>query len=171
MKPALSMMSDRSEQRNWPDGYQIEGATLVYRPSREQKDFLKSQMESRGMPSGQIEDLKFVEGLDADAGFITRSSYPRADAITQGNSVYVKPEKFQEVAGFRSPTTMEEVYHSGQFESDGGAGFYRPYLLGTVGGWLSKADSYNGNHYEAFAKGAANEMYDAYRNRKAGRRR
>jgi len=44
---------------------------------------------------------------------------------------------------------------------DGGAGFYSHDGMLSLGGLLSGLGSYGGNMYEAFAKGAADQMYAA----------
>ena len=60
---------------------------------------------------------------------------------------------------FRSPTGFEEAYHTAQFAFN--REFYTSYGLLSLGGLLSMGDSYNGNVYEAFAKGAAKQMFEA----------
>lgn len=131
-------------------------------PTPCQKAFLKGQLGSRGLPTSQIDNLKFVSGLDANAGAFTRNAFNGgAIAVTQGSTVYVQPGSFNNVANFRSPTGFEEAYHTAQFAMDGGAGFYSHYGMLSVGGFLSGLGAYNGNLYEAFAKGASNQMYAA----------
>ncbi len=85
--------------------------------------------------------------------------------MTQGNTVSVKPEKFLDYAGFQTPDPFEEINHSSDFASDGTVVFYPPYLLNAVGGLLSSGDYYDGSVSEAFPKGAAKQMYQAYRRR------
>lgn len=46
------------------------------------------------------------------------------------------------------------------------AGFYNPYGFYIIGGLVTTGDGYYGHPQEAFAKGAANEMYETYRYRK-----
>lgn len=129
-------------------------------PTPCQKSFLKNQLGSRGLPTSQIDNLKFVSGLDADANFVTRQAYGTgASAVTQGSTVYVRPDRFGEVANFRSTVGFEEAYHTAQFSSD--KGFYGTYGILSYGGALFGGGSYSGNVYEAFAKGAAKEMYAA----------
>jgi len=67
----------------------------------------------------QVDQLRFVSGLDSNAGFYTRRAYNSgAVAVTQGNTVYVRPQYFSDVANFRTRTGFEEAYHSAQFASD-----------------------------------------------------
>src|SRR5690606_37187716 len=123
-------------------------------PTPCQRAFLKSQLASRGMPTGQIDSLRFVSGLDGNANALSRQAFNGgAAAVTQGSTVYVQPRFFDRVANFRSATGFEEAYHSAQFAADGR--FYTTYGILSFGGLLSTGDSYNGNLYEAFAKGAA----------------
>jgi len=68
------------------------------------------------------------------------------------------------VINLRSPTPFEEVYHTAQFNLDGGAGpnFYTRYGYLSLGGILAAGDSYKGNLYEAFAQGASKRMFEEY---------
>ena len=154
-------------------GIRREDGQLTYRPTAEQRKFLKEQLAARGLPTSQLDDLKYVSGLDKEAGFFTRFAFDEDDieAVTQGSTVSVKPEKFAEYASFASPAPFEEAYHTGQFASDEAAGFYSPYGTHFVGGLLSSMDGYNANLYEAFAKGASKEMLKSYRYKKGGKRR
>lgn len=114
------------------------------------------------MPTGQIDNLRFVSGLNSNANALTRRAFNGgAVAVTQGSTVYVQPGSFDRVANFRSPTGFEEAYHTSQFASD--SSFYSTYGILSLGGLLSIGDSYNGNLYEAFAKGASKQMYQASR--------
>lgn len=132
----------------------------VQRPSPCQAAFLKGQLGSRGLPTSQIDNLKFVSGLDSNANALTRRAFNGgAGAVTQGSTVYVQPGSFNTVANFRSPTGFEEAYHTAQFASD--SGFYSTYGILSIGGLLATGDSYNGNAYEAFAKGASRQMFEA----------
>jgi RHS repeat-associated protein len=129
-------------------------------PTPCQRAFLKDRLVSRGLPTSQIDNLKFVSGLDSNANALTRSAFNGgAGAVTQGSTVYVQPGGFDTVANFRSATGFEEAYHTAQFASN--RGFYTTYGLLSLGGLLSMGDSYNGNAYEAFAKGAAKQMFAA----------
>jgi len=133
---------------------------MTQTPTPCQKAFLKAQLGSRGLPASQIDNLKFVSGLDSGANAITRNAFNGgANAVTQGSTVYVQPGRFNEVANFRSAIPFEEAYHTAQFASDGA--FYSTYGLLSVGGLLSIGDSYKGNLYEAFAQGASNQMFAA----------
>jgi len=131
------------------------------RPNQCQRNFLKSQLARRGMPTGQVDQLRFVSGLDSNAGFYTRRAYNTgAIAVTQGNTVYVRPTSFSDIANFRTRTSFEEAYHSAQFASD--PGFYHSYGMGGIAGFLAFGDEYNGNIMEAFAKGFAKEAGNAF---------
>lgn len=113
------------------------------------------------MPTGQVDRLRFVSGLDSGAGFYTRRAYNSgARAVTQGNTVYVRPRYFSDFANFRTVESFEEAYHSAQFAAD--PGFYHSYGMGGIAGFLSFGDEYNGNIMEAFAKGFANEAGSAF---------
>ncbi len=132
----------------------------MQRPSPCQAAFLKGQLGSRGLPTSQIDNLKFVSGLDSGANALTRRAFNGgARAVTQGSTVYVQPGSFDSVANFRSPTGFEEAYHTAQFASN--SGFYFTYGILSIGGLLATGDSYNGNVYEAFAKGASQQMFEA----------
>ncbi len=110
------------------------------------------------MPTSQIDNLTFVSGLNSNANAFTRQAFNGgAVAVTQGSTVYVQPGSFDRVANFRSPAGFEEAYHTSQFASDGS--FYSTYGVLSVGGFLAKGDWYNGNLYEAFAKGWSKQMY------------
>ena len=143
----------------------MENGQPTYRPTAEQKQVMKDHLGMRGKPTKQVDDLKFVQGLDHEAGLITRKTYEWMDpvAVTQGNTVYVRPDRFADVVSFNSDTPFEEAYHSADFAAEGGAGFYSPYFSNLVGGFVATGDEYNGNPYEAFAKGAAKEMHEDYR--------
>lgn len=131
-------------------------------PTPCQRAFLKDQLGSRGLPTSQIDNLRFVSGLDSNANWLTRRAFNSgAGAVTQGSIVYVQPGSFDTVANFRSATGFEEAYHTAQFASN--RGFYSTYGILSLGGLLSTGDSYNGNAYEAFAKGAARQMFEASR--------
>jgi RHS repeat-associated protein len=133
---------------------------LTQTPTTCQKAFLKAQLGSRGLPTHQIDNLKFVSGLDANANWFSQQALARgARAVTQGSTVYVQPNGFETVVNFRSATGFEEAYHTAQFASD--PAFYTSYALSSLGGVLSTGDKYNGNFYEAFAKGAARHMFEA----------
>ena len=147
-----------------PDDLVITGRRLVPQrtqtPSPCQAAFLKSQLASRGLPTSQIDSLRFVSGLNAGANAITRQAFGSgATAVTQGSTVYVQPGRFNEVANFRSAIPFEEAYHTSQFASD--SGFYSTYGLLSLGGLLSIGDSYKGNLYETFAQGASQQMFEA----------
>ena len=167
MAPTMSMIESRTTKL--PSGVKFENGYPTYRPDNLQKQVMKDYLAARGKPIDQVDDLKFVQGLDQDASIITRSFYElgKPTAITQGNTVYVNPKKFNEVISFNSDTPFEEAYHSSDFASENGAGFYRPYLLGAIGGLLTDEGYYKGDHYEAFAQGAAKRMYEDYLRRKS----
>lgn len=163
MAPALSMMQGGGGPSI---GIKLEDGYPTYRPNDLQKDVIKEYLATRGMPTKQLDDLKIVPGLDKDASIPTWLGYHMGrGTVTQGNTVYTHPEDFIDVAQFNSDTPFEEAYHAAQFASDGGAGFYRPYVLGMLGGAISGKGAYNGIPYEAFAKGAAKEIYRSYRYR------
>jgi hypothetical protein len=125
--------------------------------------FLEDEMKIRGLPYNHIERVKFVEGLDAEANAFSRKALDDgAEAVTQGNTIYVQPLKFDEVTSFDTDTPFEEIYHTAQFASDGGADFYNRYGQQSVGGFLQGIGLYDGNVYENFAKGAAKDMREAY---------
>ena len=146
-----------------PFGIKLENGYPTYRPNDLQKQVIRDHLSARRMPIDQIDDLKFIPGLDKDAGFFTKRAFESgATAITQGNTVYVQPDQFLDVIGFKSETPFEEAMHSAQFAADRGAGFYSPYALGIAGGAISRTGTYEGIPYEAFAKGAAKEMYRSY---------
>lgn len=141
----------------------------VYRPNDTQKDVAKEHLALRGLPTKQVDDLKFVGGLDKGADIFTRAAYHGGgEAVTQGNTVYVHPEKFINYADFGSKDPFEEIYHSADFAAEGGGGFYTPYSANIVGGVIATGDGYRGNLQETFAKGAAKEMYETYRYRQRG---
>lgn len=144
----------------------FENGRPSYRPNEVQKDVIKEHLVARGLPTKQVDELKFVSGLDDDAGIPTWLGYHGGgEAVTQGSTVYVNPEKFIDYAGFYSQDPFEEAYHSADFAASGGASFYSPYIAGIVGGGLSGKGVYQGIPSEAFAKGAAKEMYRSYRYR------
>lgn len=151
-------------------GIRTENGQPTYRPTAEQKQVIKDQLAARGMPTDQVDDLKFVRGLDDKAGFFTRTAFggDATKAVTQGNTVYVQPTEFVDVVGFNSDTPFEEAYHSADFALEGGAGFYPPYIVNALGGFGIMGDEYNGNTYEAFAKGAAKKMREAYQRQRQG---
>lgn len=129
-------------------------------PTPCQRAFLKNQLGRRGLPTRQIDNLRFVSGLDANANWLTRRAFNGgAGAVTQGSTVYVQPGGFDTVANFRSTTGFEEAYHTAQFASN--RGFYSTYGTLSLGGLLATGNSYSGNVYESFAKGAANQMFEA----------
>jgi len=102
-----------------------------------------------------------VQGLDANAAGWTRAALNSgAGAVTQGNTIYVQPGRFNEFANFRSAAAFEEIVHTAQFAMSGGAGFYSNYWMLTVGGALSGEGGYYGNIDEAFAQGASRQMFD-----------
>lgn len=146
-------------------GIQMENGQATYRPDAAQKQVIKDHLAARGKPTDQVDQLKFVAGLNDEAGFFTRQvfNWDTPEAVTQGNTVYVDPNKFIDVVGFDSDTPFEEAYHSSDFASEGGAGFYPPYIVNALGGFGMTGDEYNGNPCEAFAKGAAREMHEDYR--------
>lgn len=146
----------------------MEKRQRIQTPTMCQKAFLKSQLGNRGLPTSQIDNLKFVSGLDSNANAFTQRAYNGgAVAVTQGSTVYVQPGSFDSVANFRSAVPFEEAYHTAQFASDGS--FYSTYGLLSIGGLLSTGDSYKGNLYEAFAQGASHQMFDAYKSSSCGR--
>lgn len=142
----------------------------TYIPTCDQQMFLADELKLRGLPYDHVAKIKFVEGLDAEANLLSRSALDGdAVAVTQGNTIYVQPLKFDEVTSFEKETPFEEVYHTAEFASDGGADFYNRYGQQSVGGFLQGFGAYNGNVYERFAKGAAKEMRESYRAKKRKR--
>jgi len=137
-------------------------------PTPCQQAFLKNQLGNRGLPTDQVNNLRFVSGLDSSAGFFTRRAFNGgAIAVTQGSTVYVQPGSFNDVANFRSAIPFEEAYHTAQFASD--SAFYSTYATLSIGGMLSMGDSYKGNAYEAFAQGASRQMLNAYKSTSCSR--
>jgi RHS repeat-associated protein len=132
-------------------------------PTACQKAFLKDQLAGRGFPTAQINQLKFVSGLDSDANSATRFVYPYASAVTQGATVYVQPSRFNEVANFRSPVGFEEAYHTGQIALSGSGNFYSQYVANSAGA-LFGLGGRGGNFIEQFAEGASRVMHDNYQN-------
>ncbi len=143
-----------------------------YIPTAHQKDFLKRELAMRGLPTKQIDGLKFVRGLDAQANKYTRVGFGSgADAVTQGSTIYVQPSKWNEVLGFRSPVPFEEAYRTAQFASDGGPDFYPHNILLSGGGLLFQGDKYRSNVYEAFAQGASRVMFENWKTENSRRLR
>jgi len=123
-----------------------------------QKRFLARSLAAQGLPTDHLGEVKFVKGLDANAGFVTKNAFPNAWAVTQGNTIYVQPERFSGVSNLRNRTGFEEVVHTAQSRQAGGASLYNEYGISSVGGVLSGLGSYGGNIDEAFAKGLASQM-------------
>ena len=132
--------------------------------------FLRSELNQRGIRSDFLKNVVFVKGLDKNANVFTKSAYNAkgAIAVTQGSTIYVHPGYFNRVANFSTHwdlayTPFEEVMHAAQYSIEGN-GFYEGYIVNSIGGALSTGDLYNGNTYEAFAKGAAHQMLSDYSN-------
>lgn len=138
----------------------------VYVPSRDQQLFLEDELKTRSLPYKHVQNIKFVEGLDQNANFGTKIAFKRGHpAVTQGNTIYVQPDRFDSVTSFAEDTPFEEVYHTAQFAQDGNSAFYNKYVLSILGGIMSGLGPRDGNVQEAFAEGQAKKMLEAYRTR------
>ena len=119
----------------------------------------------RDLPFDHIHKVKFVEGHDEDANEVSRRAIKSGVlAVTQGNTVYVRPGKdFDRVTSFADDTPFEEVYHTSQFRKNRmNAKFYGKYVLRSAEAALSGKHYYDDNPYEVAAKSAATEMREAY---------
>jgi RHS repeat-associated protein len=129
-----------------------------------QQAFLKDALSRRGMPSSQLSQVRFVNGLDSGANWITRSAYNSrgSEAVTQGSTIYVHPQFWLTYTNFQSDAPFEEVFHTAQFSLDGGGQFYREYGLSyaaNVALGMGLFGSYENDVEEAFAKGASKQMH------------
>lgn len=137
----------------------------TYVPTHDQKMFLEDELKTRGLPFDHVGKVKFVEGYDEDSNEISRYAInDGALAVTQGNTIYVRPgTDFDRVISFEDDTPFEEVYHSSQFRKNGSnANMYAKYALRSAGAALSGKHYYDDNAYEVAAKSAAAEMREAY---------
>ncbi|MCI4590385.1 hypothetical protein MOK15_09790 [Sphingobium sp. BYY-5] len=125
-----------------------------------QKSFLANELSKRGLPSSHLNDVKFVSGLDDNAGFFTKKAFNSSTnrAVTQGSTIYVQPRYFNEFANFGSAGGFEEIAHTAQFSLLGSSRFYYDYGMSSAMGWLSGAGNYDGNMLEATAKLYAAQM-------------
>jgi hypothetical protein len=138
----------------------------TYVLSQDQKYFLEDELKTRALPFSHIEKIKFVEGLDKDANRWTRIAFNKGhEAVTQGNTIYVQPRKFDMVTKFSEYIPFEEVYHTAQFAQDGEDEFYNKYGLSILGGAISGLGLRDGNVQEAFAETEGKKMFEAYRSR------
>lgn len=121
--------------------------------------FLAGQLGLSGMPSNFLDQVQFVSGLDGTQNWITSQAYATgASAVTQGNTIYVRPELFNSFASFQNEAAYEEVFHAAQFAHYGEAGFYAMYGGASAMGWISGTGAYEGNSYELAAKAFAHRM-------------
>jgi len=130
-----------------------------------QQRFLVRELSSRGLPASHLSQVRFVSGLDSNAGEITRAAYnsPRmSNAVTQGNTIYVRPEAFDAMVSFRDYVPFEEIIHTAQFAEAGSpARFYYEYGISSANGAIFGGDDYGGNIFEVFAKAAARQIAQA----------
>lgn len=76
-----------------------------------QKSFLARQLSQRGLPSGQLGQVRFVSGLDSAAVSTTRVAFNGgAVAVTQGNTIYVQPSSFGVVAGLAREHRLKKLF-------------------------------------------------------------
>lgn len=129
--------------------------------NRCQITFFSQQLGALGLPTGHLPSVRFVSGLDRNASAITRAAFGNANAVTQGNTIYVQPKLFDQTANFQHVRGFEEIVHTAQFASEG-AGMYRPYAITSIGGVLSALGLRGGNVYEQFAIGTANQLSQSY---------
>ena len=123
------------------------------------RNFLTNQLSSWGMPSNFLSSVVFKSGLDGTENWITSQAYGTgASAVTQGNTIYVRPEYFESFSNFTNQAGYEEVLHAAQFAQYGEAGFYALYGGASVMGWITGNGAYNGNSFEIQAKAFASAL-------------
>ncbi|ATE64637.1 hypothetical protein COO09_18765 [Rhizorhabdus dicambivorans] len=140
-------------------------------PTHDQKMFLEDELKVRGLPYDHVSKIRFVEGPDENTNAFTRLALRRGHkAVTQGNTIYVRPDSFDKVTSFTEYTPFEEVYHTAQFKGDSNARFYNSYWLSMLGGVMSGLGPRDGNVQEAFAETEGKKMFRSYKsNRKRDR--
>jgi RHS repeat-associated protein len=143
-----------------PEGSVQDVVVTAQRPtqglSQCQQRFFQDVLSRRGLPTSHLDKVKFVLGLGENANWYTRNlAYPNAFAVTQGNTIFVRPQFWDEFTSFSSYRGFEEVYHTAQFAA---GDFYESYLTNAVGSVLSGLRGYPNLAEEAFAQGAAHEI-------------
>jgi RHS repeat-associated protein len=106
----------------------------------------------------------FKSGLDNDANLLTRNAFNSPDtwAVTQFNTVYVKPSHWGDVTNPRGAVFWEEVAHTAQFQTLGYA-FYASYGQSAVRSYSKGGNGYELNDLEDQAKGWAERMANVYK--------
>lgn len=124
-----------------------------------ERNFLTQQLGAKGMPSNFLSQVTFKSGLDGNENTWTSLAWYGSDAaaVTQGNTIYVRPEYFDSFSTFQNKSAFEEVFHASQF-AQYGDDFYSLYGLSSIYGATFGSGAYDGNQFEINAKAFANEM-------------
>lgn len=124
-----------------------------------QINFLRNQLQAKGMPNDFLGQVTFKSGLDGAENMYTAIAWLQSGtaAVTQGNTIYVKPELFNDFVTFQNKAAYEEVFHAAQFRQYGDD-FYSLYGISSVYGGFFGAGMYDGNQFEINAKAFANQM-------------
>lgn len=130
-----------------------------------QANFVAQQLDNSGI-SYSVPNVEFKKGLDDTANRVTRESYSNdgTKAVTQGNTIFVNPQFWNEVIDPNGAIFWEEVMHSVQFARQPfEALFYLDYGAGSAHAYIWGGNEYWDNPFEKEAKEQARSLSQKYR--------
>jgi RHS repeat-associated protein len=129
------------------------------KPPKCEINWLQNILQRAGISTAGLSEITFFEGLQKGSNVLTVIAFtrPTTNAVTQGNSIYVKPGAT--FAAFSAPGGaghFEEIFHTRQFAELGSAAFYGIYIGSGI------MNSYGDIGLEKTAKDAADALADLY---------
>jgi RHS repeat-associated protein len=170
--PDVAMPGGGISVGNGGDNYTLAAEQHWQWPRRQsltqcQQRFLTRELSNRGFPTRHLANVRFVYDLDGNAGSFTQIAWndpAQFSAVTQGNTIYVRPSAWDSIVNFRTPVAFEEVVHTAQFvEAGSPARFYYEYGISGGAGIVFGAGRREGNMFEVVAIAVSHQMASAYR--------
>jgi hypothetical protein len=116
-------------------------------------------LEASGMPAGHLENVRFVKGMKGHGWIVEQALKNGNPAITRGDIVYVREDKWDYITSPRYETFWSEIYHTSQYQ-DGS--FESRYLSGMIGSVLIGGDGHKGNIMEEVAHSRGAKMAETW---------
>ncbi len=119
-------------------------------------------LESRGMPAGHLENVRFVKGMKGHGWIVEQALKNGNPAITRGNSVYVREDMWDSITSPNFETFWSEIYHTSQYQQ---GNFESNYLSGMVGSLIKGGNGHDKNVIEEIAHERGQKMADLWKDR------
>lgn len=125
------------------------------RLSAEHISHARAFLESRAMPADHLEQVRFVKGMKGHGWIVEQALKNGNPAITRGNIVYVREDKWDYITSPKYETFWFEIYHTSQYQQ---GNFESNYLSGMVGSIIKGGNGHDKNAMEDIAHSRGEAM-------------